>query len=76
MGNQPGILIGTKDTRRRVNLTPIYQALGQDRAEAFPAFHVLTGSDTTGHINGVGKKGTLKCLLRSSSDTISILSMV
>ena len=36
MGNQPGILIGTKDTPRRVNLPPIYQALQQDRAEAIP----------------------------------------
>ena len=34
MGNQPEILTGTKDTRRKVDLTPIYQALGQDRAEA------------------------------------------
>ncbi|KAH3691078.1 hypothetical protein DPMN_191753 [Dreissena polymorpha] len=36
--------------------------------------HTLTGSDTTGHIHGVGKKTALKCLLGCSDEALDVLA--
>ena len=53
------MIMGTGD-QQPVKLRPIYVALGVERVAAFPGFHALTGSDTTGHIKGKGKSSTSK----------------
>ena len=41
-------ITGTGRNHREIELHPIYQALGPERAAALPAFHALSGADNTG----------------------------
>ena len=59
--------------RRQVDLQPIYDKLGPERALAIPGCHAITGSDTTCQTSGVGKKGALSVFMKASSDIISAL---
>ena len=42
LGNRPGIITGTYESRRRVELYQIYNVLGVDVASALPGAHALT----------------------------------
>lgn len=55
LGPNTAIVNGSKETRKRILLKPIYDALGPSRAAALPGMHSITGTDTTGPISGVGK---------------------
>lgn len=74
IGDNPRILTGPKECRRWILITNIYNAIGEKRAKALPGMHALTGSDTTGHINGVGKKTALKCLFACSDETLDSIA--
>ena len=45
--------------RHKVMLQPIYDKLSPEITAALINWHALTGCDTTGHIQGKGKKGCL-----------------
>ena len=74
LGTEPAIIMGTKERRRKVHLQPIYDKLGPDKAAALINWHALTGCDTTGHIQGKGKKGCFTAFLASSSTVIAALN--
>ena len=74
IGLNTRILTGTSDSRRAVALKPIYTKLGSSVPLALPGFHALTGSDTTGRINGVGKKSALATLLQAPESVSKALS--
>ena len=56
---------GVRDRRRYVPVHLLCQKLGQKLCKALPAFHALTGCDTTSTIAGVGKRKACE-VLRSS----------
>ncbi|KAH3842221.1 hypothetical protein DPMN_115717 [Dreissena polymorpha] len=68
------MLTGHNDSRRLISITDIYNAIVEKKAKALPAMHTLTGSDTTGHIHGVGKKTALKCLLACSDEALDVIA--
>lgn len=76
LGHMPNILTGTSESRRKVELCKIFDKLGADKSKALPAVHALTGTDTTGHINGIGKQRALKTLLESDKSVVASLSML
>ena len=55
-------------------LKPIYDQLGPDKASALINWHALTGCDTTGHIQGKGKKGCFTAFLASSPTVLAALA--
>ena len=60
----PSMIMDTGDHRRKVMLKPIYEKLGPNKVSVLINWHALTGCDTTGHIQGKGKKDALKLSLR------------
>eukprot|EP00918_Siedleckia_nematoides_P094097 GHVU01206553.1.p1 GENE.GHVU01206553.1~~GHVU01206553.1.p1 ORF type:complete len:294 (+),score=30.02 GHVU01206553.1:592-1473(+) len=68
------IIMGSGDRRRKIKLKSIYVALGAERAAALPGLHALTGSDTTGHIQGKGKPSCFKVFMKADEDVICALA--
>ena len=62
------------DQGQQIKLRPIYVALGAERVAALPGFHALTGSDTTGHINGKPKSSCFKVFMKAGEDVIYALT--
>jgi hypothetical protein len=38
-----------------VDIAPIWRALGKEKAQALPIFHVFTGADKIGKFSGIGQ---------------------
>lgn len=74
LGENPAMLMGTKDRRRLIELQPIYDVLGEDKAEALCKWHALTGCDTTGHIRGKSKKACLQAFLKADATTVAAIN--
>jgi len=74
LGIEPALIMGTKERRHKVLLQPIYDKLGPNKAVALINWHALTGCDTTGHIQGKGKKGCFTAFLAASPTTIATMS--
>lgn len=74
LGTRPAMIMGTGERRRIIQLKPIYDKLGSDKASALIKWHALTGCDTTGHIQGKGKKGCFKAFLNASSTVLAALN--
>jgi hypothetical protein len=66
LGNHSALIMGTSERRRKVFLQPIYDKLGPEKSAALINWHALTGCDTTGHIQGKGKKGCFATFLKAS----------
>ena len=60
-----GFKIGVKDHIRYMPVHAVIQKLGHKLCIALPAFHALTGCDTTSSLAGVGKKKASTALCRS-----------
>ena len=74
LGDKAAMVMGTGDRRRLVTLQPLYNALGARKAMALCKWHALTGSDTTGHINGKSKKACLDAFLKASASIVDSVS--
>lgn len=48
-----------------VQIEPIWKALGEERAQALPAFHAFTGADNTGRFARLGKAKWFQCYLKA-----------
>ena len=53
---------GTKDTARYIPIHSLFQMWGPQICQSLPAFHALTGCDSTSAIFGVGKRTAFKLL--------------
>ena len=54
-----------------VEIGPIWNALGRDKAAALPAFNAFTGADTIGRFSGIGKTKWFQQYLAIDSDIIA-----
>ena len=63
---------GVSDHHRYVPVNLLCQKLGQKLCKALPAFHALTGCDTTSAIASVGKKKAWEVLRRSEAHQQSL----
>ena len=59
-----------------IDVEPIARALGRQRANALPALHALSGADTVGKFNQLGKATWMKIFMKSGSDTIGALEQL
>ena len=73
VGSSVALIMGTGERRHKVMFQPIYDELGPQKAVALINWHVLTGCDTTGHIQGKGKKGCFTAFLVSSPAVLSAM---
>eukprot|EP00058_Branchiostoma_floridae_P009808 XP_002595296.1 hypothetical protein BRAFLDRAFT_128105 [Branchiostoma floridae] len=53
---------GVKDKARYIPVHSLSQSLGPQLCQALPAFHAITGCDSTGSFHGIGKKKALSVL--------------
>ena len=72
--NGAALIMGKSDNRQKVLLQPIYDKLGSEKASALVNWHALTGCDTTGHIQGKGKKGCFTAFMKLNSAGLEALS--
>lgn len=64
-------VIGTGQRHRKINLEPIFQALGPIRAAALPTFHAFSGADITGSFSGKGKIACWKAFIEAEKDILT-----
>ena len=64
----------TTEEKEKKMLKPIYERLGTSKAAVLPGFHYLTGCDTCGHIEGIGKKTAFKAFTETTPAEHSALS--
>ena len=64
-------VIGTGQRHRRINLEPIFQALGPIKAAAIPTFHAFSGADITGSFSGKGKIACWKAFIEAEKDILT-----
>ena len=57
---------GVKDRLRFIPIHRLQSSLGQHLCKALPAFHALTGCDSTSALQGIGKTTALKILLEDN----------
>ena len=74
LSTNPAVIMGTGERRHRVMLRPMYDQLGADKPSALINWHALTGCDTTGHIQGKGKRGCFAAFLASNSTVLDALT--
>ena len=63
---------GVKERIRYIPVHKIAARLGRPMCKAIPAFHSLTGCDTTSSLSGIGKKNAWKVLCRNESHQESL----
>ena len=61
-------MTGVAQKHRVIQIQPIYNALGPEKAAALPGFHALSGADTTGRFAGKGKRTCWKVLQDLNAD--------
>ena len=64
------MLVGTGGLRRTIDLGPIYDALGSQKASALPGFHALSGCDQTGTFCGKSKISCRNTLQKADGDMV------
>ena len=74
LGNEAALIMGTGGAQRKILIKPIFDKLGPERATALINWHALKGCDTTGHIQGKGKKGCFTSFLEASQAVLDALS--
>ena len=74
LDNHSALIMGTSERRRKVFLQPIYDKLGPEKSAALINWYALTGCDTTGHIQGKGKKGCFTTVLKASPTILRALA--
>ena len=60
------IQTGVKDRLRSIPIHRLHSSLGQSLCKALPAFHALTGCDSTSALQGIRKTTALKILLKDN----------
>jgi hypothetical protein len=60
---------GTGKRTRFIPVHEIVETIGEEICELLPAFHVLTGCDSTSSLHGIGKKKALS-ILRTNMDVL------
>ena len=73
LGDDAGIIMGTRENRQPIKIHPIYHALGENKAQALVGFHALSGCDTTGRIHGKSKSSWWDAFKKSSDKVINAL---
>jgi len=63
---------GVNDRLRYIPVHVVSEKLGQKLCTSLPAFHALTGCDTTSSLTGVGKKKAWEALCRSEPQQESL----
>lgn len=63
---------GVKDRLRYIPVHAVSEKLGEKLCKSLPAFHALTGCDTTSSLTGVGKKKAWEALCRSEAQQESL----
>lgn len=63
---------GVKDRLRYIPVHAVSEKLRQKLCKSLPAFHALTGCDTTSSLTGVGKKKAWEALCRSEAQQESL----
>ena len=63
-------------TSGTLEIKPIWNALGPDRAKALPAFHAFTGADSTGRFARIGKTRWFKLFMEADDGIVGALSML
>jgi len=58
---------GVRDLQRYIPVHTIQRSLGDRICQSLPAFHALTGCDSTSSIAGIGKKKAWKVLKQSTA---------
>ena len=58
-----------------VQLGPIYEALGSQKAAALPSLHTMSGSDNTGSFAGKGKHAFWKAFQDSSEGFTALINL-
>ncbi|MES9882593.1 MAG: hypothetical protein ABW185_17120, partial [Sedimenticola sp.] len=66
----PRIITGIGTKKQKIQLKPVYNAIGPAIADALPSFHAFTGCDTCGKFHGKGKLTCWNCLLKQPRRTI------
>jgi len=61
---------GSGPRHRKVELKPIFQALGPIKTAALPLFHAFTGADNTGSFSGKGKVACWKAFNQADEDVL------
>ena len=64
---------GTGQNHRKIQLQPIFHALGPAKAAALPAFHPLSGTNNTGYFSGKGKASCWKAFMKPEEEVIRSL---
>ena len=59
-----------------VQIGPLWDALGKERAKALPAIHAFSGADNTGRFSRIGKATWLQLYLKADEDVINALQML
>uniref|UniRef100_UPI00358FF25F neurexin-1-like n=1 Tax=Myxine glutinosa TaxID=7769 RepID=UPI00358FF25F len=59
-----------------VQVQPIWNNLGVEKAKALPAFHTFTGADNTGRFSRIGKTTWFEAFVRADSDVIQAMRML
>ena len=62
------------NSKNIISIADIFVSLGSVKASALPAFHALSGSDTTGTLSGKGKISYWKAFSTASEDTLLALT--
>ena len=57
----------------RLEIEPIWNALGREKATALMAFHAFTGADNVGKLSGIGKTKWVQQFMKADRDIISAL---
>ena len=63
-------------TSGTLEIKPIWNALGPDRAKALPAFHAFTGADSTGRFARIAKTSWFKLFMEADDGIVGALSML
>ena len=59
-----------------LQIEPLWNILGSEKAKALPALHAFSGADTTGRFSRVGKATWFKIFLEADDDIINALKML
>ncbi len=59
-----------------LQIKPFWEALGTEKAKAFPAFHAFSGADITGKFANIGKTTWFEIFLKTTTDVINALTLL
>ena len=74
LGSEAEMIMDPGENRRKIQLQPIYNALGCRKVRALRGFHGIRGCDTTCCFFGKSKTAWWKAYLEASDDVIEALT--